>query len=84
VDLPRLNRAPSLRVDDAERVWSLPCFFIKAGWRREAEGEGSMPASWAWTGAPAMFEAAGFAHADEHTRGKQRYRKRLKLSDGST
>lgn len=33
VDLPRLDRAPSLRVDDAERVWSLPCFYVKAGWR---------------------------------------------------
>jgi GNAT superfamily N-acetyltransferase len=31
--LPRLDRAPSLKVDDAHRVWSLPCFFVKAGWR---------------------------------------------------
>ena len=33
VELSRLDRSPSLRVDDAEQVWSLPCFFIKAGWR---------------------------------------------------
>jgi GNAT superfamily N-acetyltransferase len=33
VDFPRLDRAPSLRVIDADRVWSLPCFFVKAGWR---------------------------------------------------
>ncbi|MCC6524346.1 MAG: GNAT family N-acetyltransferase [Polyangiaceae bacterium] len=33
VELAKLDRAPSLRVDDAERVWSLPCFFIKSGWR---------------------------------------------------
>lgn len=33
VDLPRLDRAPSLRIVDAERVWSLPCFFVKSGWR---------------------------------------------------
>jgi GNAT superfamily N-acetyltransferase len=33
VDLPKLDRAPSLRVADAERVWSLPCFYIKSGWR---------------------------------------------------
>jgi GNAT superfamily N-acetyltransferase len=33
VDLPRLDRAPSLRIDDAARVWSLPCFFVKARWR---------------------------------------------------
>jgi GNAT superfamily N-acetyltransferase len=30
---PRLNRAPSLACDDAERVWSLPCFFVKSGHR---------------------------------------------------
>jgi GNAT superfamily N-acetyltransferase len=33
VELPRLDRAPSLRVVDAERVWSLPCFYIKSAWR---------------------------------------------------
>lgn len=32
-DLPRLDRAPSFRVDDADRVWSLPCFYVKSGWR---------------------------------------------------
>jgi len=35
VELPRLQRAPSLRCDDAEKVWSLPCFYVKAGWRRK-------------------------------------------------
>lgn len=107
VDLPRLDRAPSLRVDDAERVWSLPCFFIKAGWRGKgvagallrgaevflvkrgaeiAEGypakpstKAKVPAAFAWTGVPAMFEAAGFEHADDKERGKQRYRKRLRV-----
>jgi GNAT superfamily N-acetyltransferase len=33
VELPRLDRAPSLACGDAERVWSLPCFFVKRGWR---------------------------------------------------
>jgi GNAT superfamily N-acetyltransferase len=33
VELPRLDRAPSLRILDADRVWSLPCFFVKSGWR---------------------------------------------------
>jgi GNAT superfamily N-acetyltransferase len=33
VELPRLDRAPSLKITDAERVWSLPCFFVKARWR---------------------------------------------------
>ena len=32
-DFDRLDRAPSLVCDDAERVWSVPCFFVKAGWR---------------------------------------------------
>jgi GNAT superfamily N-acetyltransferase len=104
-DLPRLDRAPSLRVGDAERVWSLPCFFIKAGWRRKgvagallreaeavlidrgaeiAEGyptkpstSDKIPAAWAWTGVPAMFESAGFQRADDRPRGKQRFRKQL-------
>jgi GNAT superfamily N-acetyltransferase len=102
VDLPRLERAPSLRVDDSHRVWSIPCFYVKPGWRGQgvaaallgaavnavrARGaeivEGypvapsrseKMPAAWAWTGVPAMFEAAGFQRADERPKGKRRYR----------
>jgi len=35
VEFAKLNRAPSLACDDAERVWSLPCFFIKAGYRNQ-------------------------------------------------
>jgi GNAT superfamily N-acetyltransferase len=31
----KLNRAPSLQCKDAEQVWSLPCFFIKAGHRNQ-------------------------------------------------
>jgi len=33
VDLPRLDRSPSLAIVDADRVWSLPCFFVHARWR---------------------------------------------------
>lgn len=33
VELPRLQRAPSLRCEDPERVWSLPCFFVRADQR---------------------------------------------------
>src|SRR5688572_30660834 len=32
-DFPRLNRARTLACDDVDQVWSLPCFFIKSGWR---------------------------------------------------
>lgn len=32
---PKLDRAPSLACDDAERVWSLPCFFIKPSHRSQ-------------------------------------------------
>jgi GNAT superfamily N-acetyltransferase len=33
LDFPRLERARTLRCDDAARVWSIPCFFVKAGYR---------------------------------------------------
>ena len=32
-DLAKLDRAPSLACDDADEVWSLPCFFVKNAWR---------------------------------------------------
>lgn len=32
-DFPKLDRARTLTCDDAERVWSIPCFFVKNGWR---------------------------------------------------
>jgi len=34
-ELAKLDRAPSLACDDADRVWSLPCFFVRAGHRRQ-------------------------------------------------
>lgn len=34
-DLVKLDRAPSLACDDADKVWSLPCFFVKTGYRRQ-------------------------------------------------
>lgn len=32
-DYPKLDRAPSLACEDADQVWSLPCFFVKKGHR---------------------------------------------------
>lgn len=32
-DFQKLDRAPSLKVDDADRVHALPCFFVKSGHR---------------------------------------------------
>jgi GNAT superfamily N-acetyltransferase len=32
-DFVALQRSRTLACDDPERVWSLPCFFVKAGWR---------------------------------------------------
>lgn len=32
---PRLERSPTLACDDAAQVWSVPCFFIKAGFRKK-------------------------------------------------
>ncbi|HYQ81403.1 MAG TPA: GNAT family N-acetyltransferase, partial [Anaeromyxobacteraceae bacterium] len=45
VDLPRLDRAPSLACGDPEAVWSLPCFFVKAGWRRKGVASGLLAAA---------------------------------------
>lgn len=32
-EFARLGRARTLACADAEQVWSIPCFFVKAGWR---------------------------------------------------
>ena len=34
-DYARLDRSPSLACADADRVWSIPCFFIQRGYRRQ-------------------------------------------------
>ena len=45
VDLPRLDRAPSLACDDAPAIWSLPCFFVKPGWRGKGVASGLLSAA---------------------------------------
>jgi len=35
IDYLKLDRAPSLKCDDAENVWSIPCFFIKKEFRKK-------------------------------------------------
>jgi len=32
-DFAKLDRAPSFRCDDADQVWSIPCFFVKKGFQ---------------------------------------------------
>jgi GNAT superfamily N-acetyltransferase len=32
-DFPRLERARTLACENSDQVWSLPCFYIKPGWR---------------------------------------------------
>jgi len=32
-DFSKLDRAPSFKCGDAENVWSIPCFFVKSGFR---------------------------------------------------
>lgn len=44
-DFVKLDRAPSLACDDADRVWSLPCFFVKAGYRRQGVGSALIAAA---------------------------------------
>jgi GNAT superfamily N-acetyltransferase len=34
-DFAKLDRASSLACEDADKVWSLPCFFVKAGFRKQ-------------------------------------------------
>jgi GNAT superfamily N-acetyltransferase len=34
-EFPRLNRAPSFKCDDAEQVWSIPCFFVKSPYHQK-------------------------------------------------
>ncbi len=34
-DFSKLDRAPSLKCSDAETVWSIPCFYVKAGYRNK-------------------------------------------------
>ena len=37
-DYKKLDRAPSLACQDAEAVWSVPCFFVKRGYRGRSIG----------------------------------------------
>jgi len=102
VDLPRLDRAAYVRCDDADQVWSLPCFFVHRNHRGRGVGHALLEAALAalarrgariveaypvepgardriappaaYTGVPAMFEAAGFRRVSPPRRGKQRYR----------
>jgi GNAT superfamily N-acetyltransferase len=37
-DYLKLDRAPSLRCDDADQVWSIPCFFIRNHFRNHGVG----------------------------------------------
>ncbi|HYZ89442.1 MAG TPA: GNAT family N-acetyltransferase [Myxococcales bacterium] len=40
-----LGRSRTLACDDAEQVWSVPCFFIKAGWRGRGVGRALLRAA---------------------------------------
>ncbi|MCP3104109.1 GNAT family N-acetyltransferase [Myxococcus sp. K15C18031901] len=42
---PRLDRAPSLRCDDADDVWSVPCFFIHKDFRGQGVATALLKAS---------------------------------------
>jgi GNAT superfamily N-acetyltransferase len=34
-DYARLDRASSLACNDADKIWSIPCFFIRSGYRKQ-------------------------------------------------
>lgn len=38
-DYLKLDRAPSLACDDADAVWSIPCFFVRNGYRGKGVGK---------------------------------------------
>jgi GNAT superfamily N-acetyltransferase len=88
---PYIARVRGLAREDAEGVWSVVCFYLRAAWRRSGLGtcllqqaardafrlgarqvEGfpavpwdrnvPMPAAFAWTGVPQLFERSGFRH----------------------
>jgi GNAT superfamily N-acetyltransferase len=42
---PKLDRAPSLRCDDADDVWSVPCFFIHKDYRGQGVATALLEAS---------------------------------------
>lgn len=44
-DFSRLDRAPSLACDDADRVWSLPCFFVRPDYRGKGVGSAMLKAA---------------------------------------
>ena len=44
-DFPRLETAKAYKVDDVEKVWSFPCFFIAAPYRNKGIGRGLLAAA---------------------------------------
>lgn len=57
-DFAKLDRAPSLACDDADVVWSLPCFFVTAGHRGQGVAGAMLDA------ATAAIKARGGAIAE--------------------
>ena len=45
LDFAALARARTLRCDDAERVWSIPCLFVRRGYRRLGVAAGMVAAA---------------------------------------
>jgi GNAT superfamily N-acetyltransferase len=44
-EFPVLGRSRTLACSDGEQVWSVPCFFIKAGWRGRGVGRALLRAA---------------------------------------
>ena len=86
-DFPRLQRVRDLQVEWDQDTWVVPCFYIRAAWRKRgvatallagavkvAQDHGArelqgfpvrphtipMPAAFAWTGVPRLFEKHRF------------------------
>jgi GNAT superfamily N-acetyltransferase len=45
IDFPKLETAKAYKIDDADKVWSLPCFFIPPPYRNKGIGRGLLAAA---------------------------------------
>ncbi len=44
-DFPRLDRVRAYQRDDVDTVWSIPCFFVRRGWRGKGVASGLLGAA---------------------------------------
>jgi len=60
MSFPRLQRSPSLACDDADRVWSIPCFFVRRSHRGRGVGRALLEAAVAEMGRRGVSLVEGY------------------------